>query len=92
LDIIRPAKAERRRAVLFVKILLYTFATVVAVSLILVGVYFGTARNVYGLSEKGKQNLELASNEISAMNLEKAGSYLAERKVISAKRQRVLAD
>ncbi|MFA5412995.1 MAG: DUF4012 domain-containing protein [Patescibacteria group bacterium] len=78
LDLVRPAKAERRRAILFVKILLYTFAAVVAISLILVGIYFGTARKVYGLSEKGKQNLELASNEISALNLEKAGTYLTE--------------
>lgn len=78
MDLVRPAKAERRRAILFVKILLYTFAAVVAISLILVGIYFGTARKVYGLSEKGKQNLELASNEISALNLEKAGTYLTE--------------
>lgn len=78
MDIIRPAKAERRRAILFVKILLYAFAAVVAVSLILIGVYFGTARKVYSLSDQGKQKLELASNEISAMNLGKAGSYLTE--------------
>lgn len=78
MDIIHPAKAERRRAILFVKILLYAFAAVVAVSLILIGVYFGTARKVYSLSDQGKQKLELASNEISAMNLGKAGSHLAE--------------
>ena len=78
LDLVRPAKAERRRAILFVKILLYAFAVVVAMSLILVGIYFGTARKVYGLSERGKQNLELASNEISALNLEKSGAYLTE--------------
>ncbi len=78
LDIIRPARAEKRRAVLFVKILLYAFVAVVGVSLILVGVYFGTARKVYSLSESGKQNLEAAANEISALNLEKAGAYLEE--------------
>jgi hypothetical protein len=78
LDLVRPAKAERRRAILFVKILLYAFAAVAAISLILVGIYFGTARKVYSLSDKGKQNLELASNEISALNLEKAGMYLTE--------------
>lgn len=78
MDIVRPARAERRRAILFIKILLYSFVAVVAVSLILVGIYFGTARKVYSLSDQGKQNLELASNEISALNLAKAGMYLAE--------------
>ncbi|MBI5071278.1 DUF4012 domain-containing protein [Candidatus Falkowbacteria bacterium] len=78
LDIIHPARAEKRRTVLFVKILLYTVAAAVAISLIIVGIYFGTARKVYNLSETGKQNLELASAEISALNLEKAGFYLSE--------------
>ena len=78
MDIIRPANAEKRRTVLFFKILLYAFAAVVAVSLTLVAIYFGTARKVYSLSERGRQNLELASNEISALNLEKAGTYLGE--------------
>jgi len=78
LEMIHPAEARQRRVVLFIKILLYTFAAIVGVSLILVGVYFGTARKVYSLSEEGKQNLEAASNEISALNLEKASSYLGD--------------
>ncbi len=78
LEIIHPAGAERRRLILFIKILLYAFAAVVTISLILVGVYFGTARKVYSLSEQGKQNLEAASNEISSLNLKKAGEYLEE--------------
>lgn len=76
LDIIHPERARRRRVALFVKIILYTFAAIAAVAIILVVVYFGTARGVYGLAQAGKQNLELASSEVSALNFEKANSYL----------------
>lgn len=78
MDMIHPARARRRRSRLFIKIVLCVLAAVVAVAVIFAAVYFGTARKIYNLAQAGKQNLELASGDISNLDFVKAESRLAE--------------
>lgn len=80
MDILHPERAKKRRVFLFVRIILYVFASVVAASLIFSAIYFWTVRDAYNLADSGKRNLELAVSRAEALDFGNANFYLSEAK------------
>jgi hypothetical protein len=80
LDALHPERAKKRRAFLFVRIIFYFFATVLAASLIFSAIYFWTIRDVYNLADSGKKNLELAVGRAESLDFTNTNLYLSEAK------------
>jgi len=78
LEIFNRKKAEKRRFFIFLRVVSYIVAFIVAVSFILTAIYFGVVRDVYSMAQSGKYNLELASREVENFNFKQANSYLLE--------------